>query len=263
MRSTSSVCDADFRSAILLSIFVRSSAGTLSPRSRSFLRHSLSAVSPIDQFAALLILLLRQRAILHHPNRCILRLVDAVTVTFCSLPVRHRGGHVQGVRSASISKVTRPEEHHAEQENSVEPEAAEGHVVHFANGRSPCRIWMSTAVWVSRRRRVSFHLLHGNGRVALDHDGHDAAECFHSEGKWRYVEQRGCREAPATRLLDRRADRYDFIGIDGFIGFLASKLVQGRQIAIRVEPPTRTTSFRSLASIRHPSTHFQKERRIV
>ena len=84
-----------------------------------------------------------------------------------------------------------------------------------ASGRSPCRTWTSTSVWLSAAvEKVSVFLV---GMVVLrwNHGRGDAAEGLDGQGQRRHVEQQQILDLAGQHArLHGRADGDDFIGVD-------------------------------------------------
>ena len=142
---------------------------------------------------------------------------------FCSLPVSLSLAVTVRMPLASMSNVTsicgaprgaRP--------YAFQAEVAEGAVIarQFALALQHVDIHRGLVVL---GRGEGFRLARGDGRVALDKLGHDAAERLQPERERRHVEQHDAFHfARQNARLDRRADRHHLVRIHRLVRFLAA-----------------------------------------
>ena len=84
---------------------------------------------------------------------------------------------------------------------------------------------MVTAVWLSAAVENTWLFLVGNGRVALDQLGEDAAQRFDAEGQRRDVQQQHVLDVAFEHAaLDGGADGDHFIGIHAAMRFFPEKV---------------------------------------
>ncbi|KAF6742039.1 NAD-specific glutamate dehydrogenase-domain-containing protein [Ephemerocybe angulata] len=164
------------------------------------------------------------------------------------LPVVLSSAETLRIPLASMSKLPRSEEHDGRPGDARELELAEKAVVLGAGALTLVDLDKDTRLVVGVGRE-DLGLLGGDGGVALDEGGHDATSGLNTEGEGSDIE-----EEEILSLLRGVAGENggldsgtvdDGMGVDALVGPLAvvevdtSLTIRG----IRVDPPTRTTSW--------------------